>query len=78
LSTCTYSSNKKLILLPSKFFEESGGFALTNSGGRLSLNPPAGGTILAQPEPLMMLMEMIVIKATYDIKTLKFIYRLQT
>jgi hypothetical protein len=43
------SSNEKLILLPLKFRVESPGFDLTSIGGSESLNPPWGGTILAQP-----------------------------
>jgi hypothetical protein len=32
---------------------ESAGVALTSTGGRLSLGPPEGGTMLAQPVPVL-------------------------
>jgi len=78
LSTCIYSSKEKLTLFPLKFTDESAGFALINTGGRESLNPPCGGTMLAQPEPLITLIEMIRMITANDIKTLEFINRLQT
>ncbi|MBK5271471.1 MAG: hypothetical protein JJE22_10700 [Bacteroidia bacterium] len=61
-----------------KFLTESPGFALTSSGGRVSFNPPCGGTMLAQPEPPMTLKEMIVMIAMNDIIALKFMGWLQT
>ncbi len=36
--------------LPVKLVIESAGLAAIKTGGRLSLGPPEGGTILAQPE----------------------------
>jgi hypothetical protein len=35
-----------------KFVVESGGSALNNCGGIVSLGPPCGGIILAQPVPV--------------------------
>jgi hypothetical protein len=67
LSICTYSSNEKLILFPVKFTDELAGLAFVNIGGNESLNPPWGGTMLAQPELLNMLIEMIASKKRYDI-----------
>src|ERR1700752_706706 len=49
LFSSTYSLKVKTILPPGKRVVESGGLACTSRGGRLSLGPPAGGMILAQP-----------------------------
>ena len=47
--------------LPVKLVEESFGVAAIKTGGRLSLGPPLGGIILAQPEPLMIRIALIKI-----------------
>ncbi len=44
-----YSSKEKMILLPVKFLDESGGDAFINCGAIESLGPPDGGMILAHP-----------------------------
>jgi len=44
----TNSSKVRRILLIYTFVAESFGLAITNRGGKLSLGPPLGGTILAQ------------------------------
>jgi drug/metabolite transporter superfamily protein YnfA len=44
-----YSLKLIKISLGAMFVEESFGFAYTAYGGILSLGPPEGGTILAQP-----------------------------
>jgi hypothetical protein len=60
-----------------KFLEESGGEALTSNGGRLSLGPPSGGIIFAQPGPLITLMRQIKMSREKDIID-NFFMKLQT
>ena len=45
--------------LPVKLVQESLGVASLKTGGRLSLGPPPGGIILAQPELVMMKVTLI-------------------
>jgi hypothetical protein len=60
-----------------KFLEESGGEALTSNGGRLSLGPPSGGIIFAQPGPLITLRNVIRMIKEEDIMD-NFFMKLQT
>ena len=53
LLTSTNSLKVRSIRLPLKFVAESFGLAATKTGGMLSLGPPPGGIILAQPERLV-------------------------
>lgn len=68
--TSINSSKVKVILLPVKFRVESPGVAFNNTGGIESLGPPCGGTILAQPGPLIILMVIIKMRAADDIRLL--------
>src|SRR3990170_5464742 len=49
LSASTYSSKERVIVFSVKLREESCGSALRKTGGKLSLGPPSGGIIVAQP-----------------------------
>src|SRR5258706_15798408 len=44
-----YSSKFRMILLPFTCSDFIFGLAFTKTGGKLSLGPPVGGTMLAQP-----------------------------
>ncbi len=46
---CMYSSKFKLIRLPLKFIEPFFGLAFNNLGISVSLGPPVGAMICAQP-----------------------------
>jgi hypothetical protein len=47
--TSTNSSNVNTILFEAKLRVESGGLTFKSTGGKLSLGPPSGGIIFAQP-----------------------------
>ncbi len=66
--------NDRVMRLPVKLVAESLGVASIKTGGRLSLGPPPGGIILAQPELVMIKITPIkMIKREKDAEMFIFI-----
>ena len=61
-SSTTYSLNVRVILFPLKFLVFGAGLAFNKWGGMVSLGPPVGAPIWAQPEPPVITAEVIRIK----------------